>query len=168
MQSVCDRQPLMGPIWGYASPAHRGLVEYLGSTAARLRWEGLFSSGVRAITCRIPGFTAQTDPTHCIAGSQLFVSVRNRRGAVTIAVKSNRTGENKSSTSSSMSGRGRGRGEYYKNKYGRGSAGRFGGGRQDQRSCVDNAESNISRADHPRICGGSEDLHDHLKRLEGG
>ncbi|CAL8468571.1 g8111 [Coccomyxa elongata] len=67
-----------------------------------------------------------------------------------------------------MSGRGRGnRGEYYKNKYGRGNAGRFGGGRQGQQSPDDDASSPSYRADQLRSHGGAEDLRDSLRRLEG-
>ena len=67
-----------------------------------------------------------------------------------------------------MSGRGRGnRGEYYKNKYGRGSAGRFGGGRQGLHSPDDEGTSPSYRADQLRSHGGPEDLRDSLRRLEG-
>ena len=68
----------------------------------------------------------------------------------------------------SMSGRGRGRGEYYRNKYGRGSSGRFGGGRTEQQNINDGGSTPTLCADQLRNRGGAEELNSHLRRLEGG
>lgn len=84
------------------------------------------------------------------------------------SISTTRSSERESPSPILMSGRGRGnRGEYYKNKYGRGNAGRFGGGRQGQQSPDDVASSPSYRADQLRSHGGAEDLRDSLRRLEG-
>lgn len=66
-----------------------------------------------------------------------------------------------------MSGRGRGRGEYYKNKYGRGSSGRYGGGRSEHHGSTDDGAAQTLLADQLRSRGGSDELNSLLRRLEG-
>lgn len=111
-------------------------------------------------------FTRHYKPIQFTCGS--FNTIRYYIYNKQYSISATRSSERERPSPIHMSGRGRGnRGEYYKNKYGRGNAGRFGGGRQGHQSPDDDGSSPSYRADQLRSHGRAEDLRDSLRRLEG-